>query len=209
MKGVLLKDLYIAGSNVVVTVIMLAVLGFGLSFLMEPSAILILAPGITTIPAFISITSDVAAKWNMNVITMPLSRNKVIGEKYLLYSILAVLGLLLSIVICIILGLFGEKVSLDTLCLYGVIGMSATFLAGGLSLPCAYFFDADKAQIAFMISFIASTGIITGMVLLINTFIPVKEYVLQTFLSVFLISLAWFVASYCVSAKIYKRQDIV
>ena len=31
MKGVLLKDLYIAGSNVVVTVIMLAVLGFGLS----------------------------------------------------------------------------------------------------------------------------------------------------------------------------------
>src|SRR5699024_402634 len=135
MKGVLLKDLYIAGSNVVVTVIMLAVLGFGLSFLMEPSAILILAPGITTIPAFISITSDVAAKWNKNVITMPLSRNKVIGEKYLLYSILAVLGLLLSIVICIILGLFGEKVSLDTLCLYGVIGMSATFLAGGLSLP--------------------------------------------------------------------------
>ena len=52
MKGVLLKDLYIAGSNVVVTVIMLTVLGFGLSFLMEPSAILILAPGITTIPAF-------------------------------------------------------------------------------------------------------------------------------------------------------------
>ena len=43
MKGVLLKDLYIAGSNVVVTVIMLAVLGFGLSFLMEPSTILILA----------------------------------------------------------------------------------------------------------------------------------------------------------------------
>ena len=209
MKGVLLKDLYIAGSNVVVTVIMLTVLGFGLSFLMEPSAILILAPGITTIPAFISITSDVAAKWNKNVITMPLSRNKVIGEKYLLYSILAVLGLLLSIVICIILGLFGEKVSLDTLCLYGVIGMSATFLAGGLSLPCAYFFDADTAQIAFMISFIASTGIITGMVLLINTFIPVKEYVLQTFLSVVVISLAWFVASYCVSAKIYKRQDIV
>ena len=110
MKGVLLKDLYIAGSNVVVTVIMLTVLGFGLSFLMEPSAILILAPGITTIPAFISITSDVAAKWNKNVITMPLSRNKVIGEKYLLYSILAVLGLLLSIVICIIfLGYLGKR----------------------------------------------------------------------------------------------------
>ena len=209
MKGLLLKDLYIAKSNILVTIVCLIVLGFGLSFLLEPSALLVLAPPCATTAVFISITSDVAAKWNKNVITMPLSRNKVIGEKYLLYSMLAVLGLLLSIIICIILGLFGEKVSLDTLCLYGVIGMSATFLAGGLSLPCAYFFDADKAQIAFMISFIASTGIITGMVLLINTFIPVKEYVLQTFLSVFLISLAWFVASYCVSAKIYKRQDIV
>ena len=44
MKGVLLKDLYIAKSNILVTVVSLVVLGFGLSFLLETSALLVLAP---------------------------------------------------------------------------------------------------------------------------------------------------------------------
>ena len=37
MKGVLLKDLYIAKSNILVTIVSLIVLGFGLSFLVETS----------------------------------------------------------------------------------------------------------------------------------------------------------------------------
>ena len=45
MKGVLLKDLYIAKSNILVTVVSLVVLGFGLSFLLETSALLVLAAG--------------------------------------------------------------------------------------------------------------------------------------------------------------------
>ncbi len=45
MKGVLVKDLYIARSNIFVTIISLVVLGFGLSFLLETSALLVLAPG--------------------------------------------------------------------------------------------------------------------------------------------------------------------
>ena len=48
MKGILLKDLYIAKSNILVTVISLIVLGFGLSFLLETSALLVLAPVVST-----------------------------------------------------------------------------------------------------------------------------------------------------------------
>ena len=44
MKGLLLKDLYIAKSNILVTIVCLIVLGFGLSFLLEASALLVLAP---------------------------------------------------------------------------------------------------------------------------------------------------------------------
>ena len=73
MKGVLVKDLYIARSNILVTVVSLIVLGFGLSFLLETSALLVLAPAVSTTAAFISITSDAASKWNKNVITMPVS----------------------------------------------------------------------------------------------------------------------------------------
>ena len=87
MKGVLLKDLYIARSNILVTVVSLGVLGFGLSFLLETSALLVLAPVASTTAVFISITSDAASKWNKNVITMPVSRGQIIGGKIrVLYS---------------------------------------------------------------------------------------------------------------------------
>ena len=36
-------------------------------------------------------------------------------------------------------------------------------------------FDPEKSQIVFMMSFMASTGMIVGIVLLTNLFTPVKE----------------------------------
>ncbi len=209
MKGVLLKDLYIAKSNILVTFISLIVLGFGLSFLLETSAILILAPVASTTAVFISITSDAASKWNKNVITMPVSRGQIIGEKFVFYLLLAGLGLIAALLLCIIPALFGEAITFHSLCLYGSIGISATLLAGGISLPCAYLFDPEKSQIVFMMSFMASTGIITGIVLLTNLFIPVKEHVLLAFQIVLAVSAVCFFIAYRAAVKIYQKRDII
>lgn len=208
MKGVLVKDLYIARSNIFVTIVSLVVLGFGLSFLLETSALLVLAPVAATTAAFISITSDAASKWNKNVITMPVSRNQIIGEKFLFYILLAVLGLLTALIPCVVLACFGTDITLHSLLLYGSIGISATLLAGGISLPCAYLFDPEKSQIVFMMSFMASTGIITGLVLLINLVFPVKENILPAFGIVLIISVIWFFISYRIAVKVYQKRDI-
>lgn len=208
MKGVLVKDLYIARSNILVTVVSLVVLGFGLSFLLETSALLVLAPVASTTAVFISITSDAASKWNKNVITMPVSRGQIIGEKFLFYILLAVLGLITALIPCIVLALLGFNVTLQSLCLYGSIGISATLLAGGISLPCAYLFDPEKSQIVFMMSFMASTGMIVGIVLLTNLFIAVKENILLAFNIVLAISAVWFFVSYRVALKVYQKRDI-
>ena len=208
MKGVLVKDLYIARSNILVTIVSLVVLGFGLSFLLEISALLVLAPVAATTAAFISITSDAASKWNKNVITMPVSRNQIIGEKFLFYILLAVLGLFTALIPCVVLACFGTDITLHSLLLYGSIGISATLLAGGISLPCAYLFDPEKSQIVFMMSFMASTGIITGLVLLINLVFPVKENILLAFNIVLIISVIWFLVSYRVAVKVYRKRDI-
>ena len=184
MKGVLLKDLYIAKNNIVVTVVSLIVLGFGLSFLLETSALLVLAPAVSTTAVFISITSDAASGWNKNVITMPLSRGRIIGEKYAFYSILAVFGVLAALIPCGILEMIGADITVSSLCLYGAIGMSAALFAGGISLPCAYLFDPEKSQIVFMMSFLASTGMIVALVLFINLFLSVKDHILLTFVIV-------------------------
>lgn len=90
MKGILLKDLYIAKSGIIVTLTALFVLAFGLSFLLDASSILMLAPAISTVAVYMSITNDASSKWNKNVITMPVSRDQIIGAKYILYLLLSV-----------------------------------------------------------------------------------------------------------------------
>ena len=209
MKGVLLKDFYIAKSNILVTIVSLIVLGFGLSFLLETSALLILAPVASTTAVFISITSDAGSKWNKNVITMPVSRNQIISEKYIFYILLAVVGLITALIPCIVLMLAGADITVHSLCLYAAIGMSATLFAGGISLPCAYLFDPEKSQIVFMMSFMASAGIIVGLVLLTNLFIPVKNNILLAFNIVLVISGVCFFISYRIAVAVYQNRDIV
>ncbi len=208
MKGVLLKDLYIAKSNILVTAVSLVVLGFGLSFLLEAGALLILAPVASTTAVFISITSDAGSRWNKNVLTMPVSRSQIIGGKYSFYVILAVLGLIAALIPCGVLALSGADVTFQSLCLYGSIGMSATLLAGGISLPCAYLFDPEKSQIVFMMSFMASTGIIVALVLFLNLLIPVKNHLLLTFQIVLAMAAAFFLLSCKIAVNVYQRRDV-
>lgn len=208
MRGLLLKDLYIAKSNIFVTIVSLIVLGFGLSFLLEASALLVLAPPCATTAVFISITSDANSKWSKNVITMPVSRSQIIGGKFMLYIILSVVGIIAALIPCGVLAILGAEMSLSSLCLYGSIGISTTLLAGSLSLPCAYFFDPDKSQIVFMMSFLASTGIITALVLLVSLFISVKENVLLPFNIVLIIAVVFFFISHKIAVMAYQKKDI-
>ena len=65
MKGILLKDLYVAKSGIVVTLTSLFVLAFGFSFLLDASSILMLAPAISTLAVYMSITNDCVCQTKM------------------------------------------------------------------------------------------------------------------------------------------------
>ena len=208
MKGVLLKDLYIAKSGIVIALVCLFVLAFGFSFLLDVSSVLMLAPAISTIAVYNSITSDASSKWNKNVITMPVSRDQIIGTKYILYILLSAAGIIVVLAALGILSILGAAVTVYALLFNTSIGVSAALLAGGISLPCVYFFDPEKSQIVFLISFIASSWIITALVLLINLFMPVKDNTLLAFYIVLAISFAWFVVSYKIAAVLYRKRDI-
>lgn len=208
MKGVLLKDLYIAKSGIILTLTSLFVLTFGFSFLFNVSTVLMLAPAISTVAVYISITNDASSKWNKNVVTMPISREQIIATKYILYTLLSVVGILVVLVSLGALLLMGIKLTLYSILFNAIVGISVVLLAGGISLPCVYFFDAEKSQIVYMISFVASTAIIAALVLLINLFIRVKDSPLFAFSIVLAISLVWFIASYKIAAHFYKKRDI-
>ena len=167
-----------------------------------------LAPAISTIAVYNSITSDASSKWNKNVITMPVSRDQIIGTKYILYILLSAAGIIVVLAALGILSLLGAAVTVYALLFNTSIGVSAALLAGGISLPCVYFFDPEKSQIVFLVSFIASSWIITALVLLINLFMPVKDNTLLAFYIVLAISFAWFVVSYKIAAVLYRKRDI-
>ena len=183
-------------------------LAFGFSFLLDVSSVLMLAPAISTIAVYNSITSDASSKWNKNVITMPVSRDQIIGTKYILYILLSAAGIIVVLAALGILSLLGAAVTVYALLFNTSIGVSAALLAGGISLPCVYFFDPEKSQIVFLVSFIASSWIITALVLLINLFMPVKDNTLLAFYIVLAISFAWFVVSYKIAAVLYRKRDI-
>lgn len=208
MKGILLKDLYVAKSGIVVTLTSLFVLAFGFSFLLDASSILMLAPAISTLAVYMSITNDAGSKWNKNVITMPVSRDQIIGMKYILYILLSGIGIIVVLVSLGILSLLGVTITLYSLLFNAAIGISVCFTGRRDSLPCVYSFDPEKSQIVYMISFVASTGIITALVLLINLFVPVKDNTLLAFYIVLAISLVWFAVSYKIATAVYRKQDI-
>ena len=55
----------------------------------------------------------------------------------------------LGLIPCAVLACFGTDITLHSLLLYGSIGISATLLAGGISLPCAYLFDPEISVLTF------------------------------------------------------------
>ena len=167
-----------------------------------------LAPAISTVAVYMSITNDASSKWNKNVITMPVSRDQIIGAKYILYLLLSAIGIIVVLASLGIMSLLGMTITLYSLLFNAAIGISAALFAGGISLPCVYFFDAEKSQIVYMIAFVASTGIITALVLLINLFIPVKDNILLAFYIVLAISLVCFAISYKIATAVYRKQDI-
>jgi len=208
MKGLLLKDCYIAKSNIIITFISLIVIGFGISFLMESSSLLILSPAIFTTAVFISITADASSKWNKLVVTMPVSRQQIIAGKYIMYAILAIAGIVTGIIPCVVLHFIRHDVTGYSVVLYSLLGLGVSFFAGSISLLCAYMFDPENSQVVFMISFVGAAGIIAGIVLFVNIFIPVKENILLAFTIAFIVSIISLVCSCKVAANIYVKKDI-
>ena len=59
-----------------------------------------------------------------------------------------------------------------------------------------------------MMSFLAATGIITALVLLVNLIIPVKDSILMSFNIVLIIAVIIFFISHKIAVMAYQKKDI-
>lgn len=208
MNGLFIKDLYIARSSIFITLVTVVVLGFGIAFLLEPSALLIVAPACTTTAVFNSIISDETSKWTKSAIIMPVTRRQIIAEKFALYLMLTVLGIIAALIPCAALAAFGVGISENSLFQYGCIGISISLLVGCISIPCSYRVSPDKAQIVFMLSYIVSAGIIFGLSVMLNLCFPMKTNASLALSIVAAISAVFLFVSYLVTVRMFQRKEL-
>lgn len=151
MRGLLIKDMYIMRQNVKSMLFILAV--WSLFFLWGNKSGTFLISMFTMV-AGISVLSmfsyDRQTKWEAYVLTMPVSRRKIVLEKYLYVIITcAAFGLLAVAVVVASQILKGRGLSMEFLLevlLNWLIGIAITFFYNSLAIPLTYWLGVEKAR---------------------------------------------------------------
>ena len=94
MRGLLVKDFYMIRSVVIMMTGVVLVIGAGLSYLVSPQVLLILATVMTGMVEASTINMDKACGWTRLSAAFPVSGERMVSSKYLMYLFLSVFGLL-------------------------------------------------------------------------------------------------------------------
>lgn len=217
MKGLFLKDLY-ATAALKKTYLLFIAMVFGFAFFLDfdPAAVASMnAMYLIMISVTTCFNYDEAYKWDAYGIALPVSRRQIVGARYLFGISSAVLATVISLIMSAIVSLVrntGESWLLST--------FSATFIILVLSMvifsviyPIAFRFGAEKSRYAMVLFTLVP---FFGVLLL-------KDYLkdsLNIFFALFTsenmpmivvigtaASIAFFIGSFFLSVKIYKKRE--
>ncbi|OAA84861.1 ABC-2 transporter permease [Clostridium ljungdahlii] len=216
MRGLILKDLYNLKKTSKFLIIW--IVGFGVLFFQQNNMafldgfVVILASMLVTN----TITYDNMVKWDKYALTMPVTRRDVVLSKYLVSTILSLIGAGIAVALCFAQGIY--KHNLDMVEIFEATGLvlAVGFLFISIVLPVIYKFGVEKSRIViFLVFFLAFAGItgISRSKLAKLSFSPlVKQYmdiVLQYLPFIMLImTILIMIASYCISVKVYGNKDM-
>lgn len=151
-----------------------------------------------------ALSYDEKANWDRYSLTMPISRNMLVGSKYLLSVLIALVCILLSLVICLV----SNAIPLgESLLLSWVMGGVALFLAA-ITYPIYFKLGVEKARYVFMAVFLTPT-ILSLILARMDLSLPaVDEAQIDRLLPFLpLVALALFAASYLISCRIYAKKE--
>lgn len=207
MRGLLKKDFKSLAQQGRVGILLLAfyaaifVLGgneMGSSTLMGMMAMLSVLFPIT------ALSYDEKAHWDRYALTMPISRNMLVGAKYLLSLLIALLCALLSLAVDLVSGAspLGE-----TLLLSWVMAGVALFLAA-ITYPLYFKLGVEKARFVFMAVFLTPTILLLILQRMSVTLPSGSGAQIEHILPLLpLAALALFAASYGLSCRIYAKKE--
>ena len=92
MKGLLLKDFYLVRAALVLILVTYAVIGVGMSIVVDPWITVIIGAVMFGIMSASTINMDKQFGWRKLAATLPVKKETTVDSKYLLYLIVSVLG---------------------------------------------------------------------------------------------------------------------
>ncbi len=206
MKGLLIKDfinLRKYGKSVLVILVFYIIFSFVMDNIMFLSGMIVLLFSMMAVTSF---SYDKLAGWDKYAMSLPLPRRTIVSSKYVLALILAICGMVLSVVAGLILGLFRDTgdITQQLVTSYALFSVGILFLS--IMLPLVYKFGVEKSRLMMMLIFAIP---VVAVFVLGQTGISVPDETevtrLIAFSSVVIIPLYAF--SWILSYYIYEKKE--
>ncbi|MEA4970847.1 MAG: ABC-2 transporter permease [Candidatus Pelethousia sp.] len=151
-----------------------------------------------------ALSYDEKAHWDRYALTMPISRNMLVGAKYLLSLLIALLCALLSLAVGLI---FGDSSLGEAFLLSWSMAGVAIFLAA-ITYPIYFKLGVEKARFVFMAVFLTPTLLLLILNRMNVTLPSGSGAQIERILPLLpLAALALFAASYGLSCRIYAKKE--
>ncbi len=154
MKGLIIKDfinLRKYGRSVLLVVAFFVLLSFMMDDTAFISGMVVLLFAMTAVTSF---AYDKQAGWEEYALSLPLPRKTIVKSKYILSLLLALIGMVLSVLLGVVINLITKKTGImeHLTTTYVIFGVGVLFLS--IMLPLIFRFGVEKSRI-FMIIVVA------------------------------------------------------
>ncbi|MDO7284380.1 ABC-2 transporter permease [Shouchella clausii] len=218
MKGLVLNQYYSVGKSfwnyIALSVVITAILLFTQNeMLMQFAAWLPLFFMVT--PALEVLKHESMSGWSKFVLTLPLKRREVVQSHYLFYSMMIVIGIVITVALFMVADSLIGQVMTDSSVNKIMNGVGIVLISGLLNYPLTYLLGTEKSDGILVFSIMAAVGLFLLSSWLFEIFLGAVSFdALQgmnldkLFSGSFLaVTFVLFMASYVIALQVYKRKE--
>ncbi len=199
MRGLLLKDFFLVRSVLGILLLVLLVVGSGMSVLTSTWVLTVVSTVMFGMIGVTTIGQDKASGWNRVAGVLPVSPRAVVDSKYVLYLLLSGAGFVLGGFI----GMLGALVQAQADgAVFAVISLSIALLSGSVTIPCNFLLGEEKGIVSLIAAYPLSTAIFIGAA-------AIWRDPLTSGLAVLAVGVALYLTSWLAARALLPRRDAV
>lgn len=208
MKGLIKKDFYLTMKEIPVLFFVIVGAGGALANLTTPLIFVIAAAVIFSTATLTTIQNDKATLWNKFSITLPVSKQQIVIEKYVVYALLVVFGILVGSIISIPIAIGTKNFQIVSYLSTVLIGLALALISGSFSIPCSYIFPIEKNVLIVSLSALGTIGLSFMIMVLIDLVFSIENYLLVASCTIAILGIVSYIASASIAKKMIYRHGV-